>query len=71
MFVVSDVEEMALNLCATAESLCYCILGLSNVLFTAGFSGNAVNEVGTLATDVVFARVFSASGGANEFAFPP
>ena len=43
MFVVSDVEKMA------AKSLCYCVLGLSNVLFTAGFAGNTVNEGGTLA----------------------
>ena len=60
MFVVSDVEEMA------AKSLCYRVRCLSNVLFTAGFAGNAVNEVGTFATD---AGVFPA--GANEFAFPP
>ena len=49
MFVVSDVKEVA------AKSVCYCVLGLSNVLFPAGFAGNAVNKVGTLATDVVFA----------------
>ena len=51
--------------------LCYHVLGLSNVLFTVGFAGNAVNEVRTLATDVVLSRVFSAGGNANEFALTP
>ena len=55
---MTDVEEMA------AKSLCLSWSWF--VLFSAGFAGNAVDEVGTLATDVVF----SAGGGANEFAFP-
>ena len=62
--VVSDVEEMA------AKPLYYGVRGRSNILFTAGFAGNAVNEVGTIAIDVVCARVFSAGSGANECAFP-
>ena len=52
-----DVEKMA------AESLCYDVFGLSTVV-TAGFAGNVVDDVRTFATDVVFARVFSAGGGA-------
>ena len=63
--LVSDVEEMA------SESLSYCVLGLSNVLFSAGFAGYTVDEVGTFTTDVVFARVFFACGDALEFLLTP
>ena len=38
---------------------------MSNILFTAGFASYAVNEVGTVSTDV-FARVYSSGGGALE-----
>ena len=58
LLVVPVVEEMA------TETLCYCVLGLSYVLFTAGFAGNAVDEVGTVVTDVVFSSMLSAIGGA-------
>ena len=46
-------------------------LSLSNVLLTAGFTSYAVDEIGTFATNVVFARLFLAGGGALECALTP
>ena len=62
LFVVSDVKEVAAK-----SVLCYCVLSLSNILFTTGFVSDAVNEVGTFAANVVFARVFFVGGCAFEF----
>ena len=53
LFEMSRVEEAAI------EFLCYHVLGLSNILFTAGFESDVVNEIGTFTTEFLFVGVFS------------
>ena len=59
-FAVSNVEEMGV------KSLGQTVFGLANILFMTGLAGNEVNQIGTFASYIKFARESFACGMAGE-----
>ena len=60
LFVVFDVTEMPLN------PLCIISYSWFGLLFLATFACDTVNQIGTLASDVVLAKKSSASNSVGE-----
>ena len=60
LFLMSDVEKV------TLESLYNCVFGLAYILFFAGFACDTVDQIGTLASNVIFAGENFTSGCTGE-----